>query len=105
MSSETKKLLEKFAANANWRMPGCSKDMERFWDFVISAYRHGEHNISLDEFLGTLDTNAKSKEIPDESKFSEKKKKVSYKMFMFSTYENGIELLRKFEERQKPKTK
>lgn len=97
MSPETKKLLLKFCDHANWSVPGNPSDTERFWDFVISAYRKGEHNISLDEFLDVIGSQTKNKEGTRDMKT--KKRELASKMFMFSKYEDGIKLLCKFEGR------
>lgn len=97
MSSETKKLLEKFAAHAHWGTAGLPDDMKRFWDFVISAYRNGEYNISLDEFLDIVNAPTRGKETTDDIKFSDRKRELASKMFMFSKYEDGIRLLSTFE--------
>jgi len=91
MSPETKRLLEQFAAHANWGTVGHPSDMERFWDFVISAYRNGEHNISLDEFLDVVG------HTKNEESVQKKKRDLASKMFLFGKYEDGIKLLRNFE--------
>jgi hypothetical protein len=92
MSQQTKSLLEQFAALANWSTVGLPQDMERFREFIISAYKVGEHNIPLDEFLDILGSN-KDTDID----VQQKKRILASKMFMFDTYENGIKLLREFE--------
>lgn len=95
MSLETKKLLKNFSERANWSVPGNPSDMERFWDFVISAYRKSETNISLDEFLDVISSQTKNKEGVRDIKT--KKRELASKMFMFSKCDDGIRLLCKFE--------
>ena len=93
MSPATQKALEEFAGKINWGIPGHSSDMERLWNFVISAYRHGEYDISVDEFLAVVDPLTKS---PNQSEqFG--KKRIGFLMFMYSKYEDGINLLSQFE--------
>lgn len=95
MSRETKKLLEKFSDRANWGTPGNPNDMERFWNFVIFAYRKGENDISFDEFLDVVGSQTKNKEGAQDMKT--KKRELAFKMFAWSKYEDGIKLLRTFE--------
>jgi hypothetical protein len=45
MSPKSKKILENFAARVHWNTVGHPADIKLFWDFVISAYRHGEFDI------------------------------------------------------------
>lgn len=71
--------------------------MERFWDFAISAYRKGENDIPLDEFLDVISSQTKHKE--DARDMKTKKRELASKVFMFGKYEDGIKLLRKFEEK------
>jgi len=92
MTTETKTLLEKFATLANWSTAGLPADMERFRDFIISAYKNGDTAIPLDNFLDILGSN-KDADIDVQLK----KRILASKMFMFDTYENGIKLLRKFQ--------
>jgi len=92
MAPETKKLLEKFAERANWSTVGLPDDMGRFRDFIISAFKNGEYDISLDEFLDIVGDNENS--VLD---MKSKKRLLSSKMFMWSQYEDGIKLLRKYE--------
>jgi len=96
MTPATRKLLQGFATLANWNALGNPVDMERFWDFVISAYRNAEHDISLDEFLDVVG-HAKGKEDAHGIKFFNKKRDLAAKMFMYRKYEDGVTLLRKFE--------
>lgn len=95
MSPETQKLLEKFSSLANWGTPGNPEDMERFSDFVISAYRKGEHDISLDEFLDVV--NSQIRKRGDAEDLKTRKRDLASKMFMWSKYEDAIRLLLKFE--------
>jgi len=99
MFSETKKLLEQFATQANWGTLGNPVDMERFWNFVIAAYRNNEQNISLAEFLRAVGAPKISKEAGRDIKFFNKRKELSAKMFMFHKYEDGIKLLHQFEKK------
>lgn len=96
LSPQTKKLLEKFALLANWSVPGNPPDIERFWDFVVCAYRNKEHDISLDEFLDIINTQTKD----GGQDLKTKKRELSSKMLMFSKYEDGIKLLRRFERKE-----
>jgi hypothetical protein len=97
MSPQTKSLLEKFATFANWNTVGLPSDMERFREFVISAFKNGEYSLSLDEFLGVVNSCVKNTEADYDMKISDKKRILSSKMFMFNQYEDGIKLLRKYE--------
>jgi len=93
MKNSTRKLLEDFSSHANWRTVGLPSDMERFLDFITEAYRNGEYEISLDEFLDVIKTS------PDHRKtnLSSRQRELASKMFMFNKYEDGIKLLRKYE--------
>ncbi len=70
MSPATKQLLKHFAAKANWITAGNSADTDRFFDFVIAAYRAGEHDISRDDILAIV----RPKSDGDESNVSVVKK-------------------------------
>jgi hypothetical protein len=94
MKDSSKKLFEKFIQNANWKMIGLSPDMERFWDFVISAYRNDEHDISQDEFLDVISASVKP---ATSTNLANQKTELASKMVMFNKYEDGIKLLGKFE--------
>lgn len=97
MSPKTKKLLGEFAGVTNWNDVVFQGDPEKFWDFVIFAYKNGDRDISLDEFLDVINANI-NRAIPEEEMdFSDKKKELASKMFMFNKYEDGIKLLLKFE--------
>lgn len=95
-SPQTQKLLKKFAAKADWSLPGNPADMEKFWDFVISAYQKGEHDITLNEFLRVINDENKNGTDALEINPARKKRELAAKMFMFSKYEDGIRLLKKF---------
>lgn len=95
MSPETKHALEKFAVLANWGTVGHPLAMERFWDFVILAYRGGERDISLDEFLEVV--GSQTKDAKSERDVQKRKKELGAKMYMFGKYEDGMKLLSKFE--------
>lgn len=97
MSPATKKSLADFATKIHWGALGHPDDVERFLDFIISAYHNNEHNISLDEFLDAVDTHTKKKVVPHDPKFV--KKRLNFLLFLFSKYEDGIKLLHKFEEK------
>lgn len=97
MSPQTQSFLEKFAELANWNTVGLPSDMERFREFVISAFKNGEYSLSLDEFLGVVNSCTKKAEADREIKISDKKRILTSKMFMFGQYEDGIKLLRKYE--------
>ncbi|MFA5831359.1 MAG: hypothetical protein WC878_06015 [Candidatus Paceibacterota bacterium] len=94
MSPQTKKLLEKFAKLANWNTVGLSSDMERFREFVISAFKNGEDDISQDEFLNIVGGNGNPN-----LDVKSKKRLLTSKMFMFGQYEDGIKLLRAYKEK------
>ena len=94
LSQKTKKSLEDFAAHVRWGALGHPDDTERFWDFVISAYRNGDHQISMDEFLNVIDACTEKGEGARDVKFM--KKRVNFLVLLFGKYEDGIKLLRKF---------
>lgn len=95
VSPKTKKSLEVFATHMHWGALGHPDDTERFWDFVISAYRNGDEHISLDEFLNVIDGSTKKGEVPRDVKFM--KKRVNFLVLLFGKYEEGIRILRKFD--------
>jgi hypothetical protein len=92
ISPTAKKLLEAFATKANWSMPGNTGDVDRFWDFVIAAYKNGEYEIELDEFMAVLN---QAQPIQD-SNTNRKQRELAAKMFMYNKYEDGVRLLNKF---------
>jgi hypothetical protein len=89
MSPQTKATLEEFASKINWGVVGHPEDMERFFKFVIAAYKTGERDISLDEFVDVFKSKAPHEIDP--------KKRLNFEMFLHSKYEDGIKLLRSFE--------
>lgn len=92
----TEKILKKFASKANWNMPGLHEDIERFSDFIISAFRNSEYDISLDEFLESVTIKREGNKLDLPARNYDKKKILASKIFMFSKYEDGISLLQKF---------
>lgn len=90
ISLETRALLERFAQGANWKTSMWASDMELFFDFVIAAYRNGEHAISQDVFLDIV------KEVSKKN-VSGIERELASKVFMFHKYEEGIALLKKFD--------
>ena len=85
MKKETQQKLELFVGLDSWRSLDPS-DMERFYEFVIEAYRNGDTEISNDEFLEVVNPFYKMNE--DELK--------EWK----NRFENGIELLRVYNKNQ-----
>lgn len=79
----TKTVLEKlelWASNNNWSLSH-PLDSERFWDFVIEAFRNGDLAIPEDDFYGTI-----VKHCSDEDALTES----------YIRYENGIALLKQY---------
>ena len=95
MSKTTKKLLEKFAEHANWNTPDLPQDDKKFFDFVIFAYKNGEQNISLDEFLDVINT-----KIPPTEDLKLKKKILASQIYIHTKYADGIKILSKFQTRK-----
>ncbi|MFA6026532.1 MAG: hypothetical protein WC727_08860 [Ignavibacteriaceae bacterium] len=81
MNEEIKQSLEQYLHNANFDLTHPS-DMERFYEFIITSYQKGE-KVDMDIFERMVKEKAPS--IDDE--WLKKK---------FSLYENGIELLTKY---------
>ena len=79
MNDNTKKKLKLFAHNNNWTTSH-PLDMERFYQFIIEAYRTGDINIARDEFLEVIEPIHKM----DDEELSE----------WMIKYEQGIELLK-----------
>ena len=79
MQNNTRQKLESFMKLDSWQSKN-PEDMERFYEFIIEAYKNGDKGISRDEFLEVVNP--------------------SYKMNVHETeewigrYENGIELLK-----------
>ncbi len=49
MENSTKEYFDSFASSCNWTVPHPA-DMERFWRFVIEAYKNDEKSLSDQEF-------------------------------------------------------
>jgi len=79
MEKITQYKLELFAKLNNWQMPH-PLDMERFYEFIIEAYKNGDTEISRDKFLEIVNPFYKMNE-------NEMDKWII-------KFENGIELLR-----------
>ena len=95
MFPETKRSLKDFATQMNWAALGHPNDVERFWNFIIFAYRHGDHKISLDEFMAVVTLADQTKK--DNANRTYLKKRLNFLIFLFGKYEDGIKLLQKFE--------
>jgi hypothetical protein len=80
MTEASREALKKFGALANWGDMH-PLDMERFWDFVIVAFKNGDQHILFEEF---------------EAVISEYSRREDITRSMFAKYEDGIELLQKF---------
>jgi hypothetical protein len=90
MSPSTGSLLESYAAQANWREPGDPRNKVGFHAFLVEAYRGGDRNIPLDEFLATL----RSREgDPLTDDLASRKKRLAAKMFLHAQYEDAMVLL------------
>ena len=98
MTTETKTLLEKFSALMKVDALGHPNDMDRFFDFIIFAYRNNERAISLDDFLEVVGVHTVNGETIRDVKVI--KKRLNFLMFLFSKYEDGMKLLSKFENRE-----
>ena len=55
MKNSTQKYFDSFALSCNWGVPH-PLDMEKFWRFVIGAYKNGEKSLSAEEFLKSVPT-------------------------------------------------
>lgn len=53
MQDNTRQKLKVFAENNNWDLTHPS-DMERFYEFIIEAYKNRDMEISRDEFLEVI---------------------------------------------------
>lgn len=80
MINNTKEKLQLWAEDNNWSAAH-PLDMERFWDFVIEAYRNNDHSITEEEFYTIV-----SSFYNDEDVLTD----------FYIKYENGIELLRRY---------
>ena len=65
MKDSTKEYFDSFALSCNWGVPH-SLDMEKFWRFVIEAYRNGERSLSEEEFSQLVPTREFDQEELDE---------------------------------------
>jgi hypothetical protein len=97
MLPETKKLLEEFAKPLEWHSAGTPQDQERLLDFIVAAYRNGDRAIEQDEFLEILNECDEARNT--EKTFALKKRSVSFKLYTFQKYEEGMRLLAKWEGR------
>ncbi len=55
MEDSTKEYFDSFALSCNWGVPH-PLDMEKFWRFVIEAYKNGERSLSEEEFSKAVPT-------------------------------------------------
>ena len=55
MENSTKQYFNTFASSCNWTVPH-PLDMEKFWRFVIEAYKNGERSLSEEEFSQLVPT-------------------------------------------------
>lgn len=72
--------LDLWASSNNWNLPHPLDD-ERFWDFVIEAYKSGDTAIPEDDFYEAI-----AKYYSDEDALTES----------YIKYENGIALLKQY---------
>ena len=86
MSKETQELLRQFATTFRWNTAALPSQMGTFLDFVIAAYKAGEHAITQEEFLGVVGKSTTQREI-------------AIKLYMHEQYRNGIQLLKRFEDK------
>lgn len=77
MNQSTKEKLKNWAENNNWSTSHPLDD-ERFWDFVIEAYKNGDKSIPETEFYELVATYYQ-----DEDTLTD----------FYIKYENGIRLL------------
>ena len=80
MNTSTKEKLKLWAENNNWSSSH-PIDEERFWDFVIEAYRKGDREIQENEFYSSL-----TSFYEDEDTLTE----------YYIKYKDGIELLSRY---------
>lgn len=83
MNETTKEKLVKWAESNNWSLSHPLDD-ERFWDFVIEAYKNGDVAIPEAEFYGLV-----SGYYNDEDTLTD----------FYIKYENGIELLKQYDKK------
>ncbi len=65
MENSTKQYFNTFASSCNWTVPH-PLDMEKFWRFVIEAYKNGERSLSEEEFSQLVPTREFDQEELDE---------------------------------------
>lgn len=80
MNQSTKQKLKEWAESNNWSVSHPLDD-ERFWDFVIEAYKNGDKAISETEFYELVATYYQ-----DEDTLTD----------FYIKYENGIKLLDRY---------
>ncbi|HEY4515097.1 MAG TPA: hypothetical protein VJJ22_02970 [Candidatus Paceibacterota bacterium] len=80
MKTSVLEKLDLWASNNNWGVSHPSDD-ERFWSFVIEAFKSGDTSIPEDDFYGAI-----VKYYADEDILTK----------YYTKFENGIELLRQF---------
>ncbi len=83
MNPSTKEKLELWANNNNWSLPH-PLDKERFWGFVIEAYRNGDDEIPEDEFYAFLS-----------NFYNDEDTLTNY----YIKYEDGIDLLHSYDKK------
>lgn len=77
MKQATKQKLQYWVENGNFS--GHPRDTERFFDFIVEAYRNGDTSISLDEFSEVVGDRLKDGKI---------------KAGFYTRYDEGVELLK-----------
>ncbi|MCK4387018.1 MAG: hypothetical protein KAV41_02985 [Candidatus Pacebacteria bacterium] len=81
MKKTTKEKLSYFTDVDTWSSNHGSDD-ERFFDFIIEAYRNNDYSISMDDYLSVF------------SNLNNSLEEIARKKY--SVYEHGIALLRRF---------
>lgn len=95
MKPSTQKAFDEWAKQANFKTMGLAPDLERFFDFVIEAYKNGDTDIQSDDFIQAINAVRPDDESEGMSPAQRKNWLVS-KMVMFYRYEDGMRLLKKF---------
>lgn len=80
MNQTTKQKLQYWVENGD--LGGHPKDTERFFDFIIEAYKNGDTNISLDEFSEIV-----------RDYLTDEKIRASF----YTKYDDGVELLKYYD--------
>lgn len=80
MKKSVQDKLEAWASNNNWSVSHPLDD-ERFWDFVIEAYKNADVGIPEDDFYGAI-----VKYCTDEDTLTD----------YYIKYQNGITLLKRY---------